>query len=603
MCPTHSRIIDAVEQGYSVNDVLALKRAHEQTIAAERAAQRAARATAFAGADPADGESSRPVVVVLDDVPDWERKSIRALVAKAPGEYQWLAGVVGEPADAGRVESLIAKWPEELANGSVELVMAVARQAERFGLWSCASEAWEKLAQRFHGPVRADHLARAAIDAGVAGESPRRGRLLTAAQAEHPAGVRARLELLDDHAEPEHQLVELAKLETDNKPLASLVAAHMARASMQIPDLDAAEGHLQEAARLEPDSIPVRTMQVNLQVQKARVAVYEDRDFSIDEAQRAARTALELRDSLISMRRFEESGRLLMLAADVYAAMRDPRSAARVLSAATENEIHAPDGAEVLGDAALRAGDHELALRVTGAVPVTDGIRRIRATARVDVGGSERREGLAELEAIALSDSAEAAHAAAARLAACLKPVLAPWHEEVATVLEQSRHKRFGVGLRLLALASRGRVLDAQQSAERMPHEAWVAELRLMLAGERGNHEQLRSAAAAFLAFGPGSPGQVLAAKSYAKAGDLGRAAEILTLVTQNPNAPPVVRSDAFALLMRTLADRDLWHEAVSTYARWEAFVRSDLPHFDDRLSAWQVRIAHRKRLDAKGGS
>lgn len=42
MCPTHSRMIDAPEQGYSIEHILALKHAHERTVAAERAAQRAA---------------------------------------------------------------------------------------------------------------------------------------------------------------------------------------------------------------------------------------------------------------------------------------------------------------------------------------------------------------------------------------------------------------------------------------------------------------------------------------------------------------------------------------------------------------------------------
>lgn len=309
---------------------------------------------------------------------------------------------MGDPAEPERVESVIAGWPGELAGGSAELVMAIARQAERLGCWSSASSAWERLARRYEGPPLADHLARAAIDAGVAGDLDRREELLNAAEAEHPSGVRARLERLDDHAEPEEQLAELAQLQTDDEPLASLIAAHMARASMLIPDLKSAEAHLQEAARLEPGSVTVRTMQVNLRVQRARLALRDDRDFSLIEARQAAEEALELRQSLLSMRRFEESGRLLMLAADVHAVQRDPRSAAQVLAAATEDEIRAPDGAEVLGDAALRTGDHHLALRFTENVRPNDGVRRIRATAKVDVGGRDRIEGLTVLEELAL---------------------------------------------------------------------------------------------------------------------------------------------------------------------------------------------------------
>lgn len=97
-----------------------------------------------------------------------------------------------------------------------------------------------------------------------AGESERRELLLEKSEALDSDCVRTRLERLDDDLSPQDQLEFLADLETDDRPLASLIAARRALAHLQASDLGAAETEIKRAQELEPDSIAVQIAQVNL---------------------------------------------------------------------------------------------------------------------------------------------------------------------------------------------------------------------------------------------------------------------------------------------------------------------------------------------------
>lgn len=597
MCGVHSDVIDDPQQGYSVADVLGMKRAHEETIARERQQAAASRVAATEG-DAVSLVVAPPQLFMLADVPDWPRKALRQLREEEPEALEWLVSQIGdlERLDGDRVVELIDRWPVQLGEGSASAVFAVARIAEGIGRWSAAADVWERLADRYEGPMQADRLVRAAIDAGVGGDAERREMLLGTAERLDPDSPRLRLERLDDTMPPVEQLEVLGGIHSDDPALASLIAAHQARAALLLPDLNAAERHLKRARELEPDSLQVRSMEVNLRVQRARVALHDDEAFSLTEALEAMDEALDLREAMAAMGRWEESGRLLMLAADVPSLLRDPQRAEQLLELAREEEIEAPDGAEVLGDAALRAGADQLAVRFTENAARSDAVRRIRATAQI-ASPRDREDALQTLRDLALAGGTEAEYAAFARLSACLPPVRAPWDEEVAQIMDadpRARVRRVVTSVRIMALAASGEVMQAAELTTDLPSEPWAAELRLRVAGEDGDVEQLGDAALDFLSYNPDASGRLLSAMALARANHLDRATEVLGGIAHDVNAPPIVRSDAFATLMRALADQEQWDRATREWEAWQALSVRVLEQPDGRVSAWQVRIAHR---------
>jgi hypothetical protein len=597
MCGNHSTVIDNVAAGYTVGQVLEMKRTHETTIRADRKARRLS-ATSSEGAAAKDPDGAVRLLV-LDDVPTWERKAIARLAKNSASDWQWLCSQVGEPADADRVLDVINQWPERLANGSFDLRHALARQAEGLGLWRAAADVWEQIATTDESATRADRFTTAAIDAKLGGDQERAQRLMNLAEVADPNDVRLRLARFnetDQQMPPAEQLERLEFLHTSDVPLAGLIAAHKALASMLIPDVAQAGKYLEQAEALDPESIPVRIVRINLLVQRARIALFEDRDYSLAEAAQAMKDALSLRDELMGMGRWEESGRLLMLAADVPALSRDLESARKLLERARPEELEAPGGAEVLGEAALRDAAPELALAMTASADSTDAIRRIRASATIDFLNRPDPESLEELRELALGGGPEAEAAAFARLVACLPPVKASWDDEAAQVIEEQGARRLVSSIRINSLAARGRLVRAEALAEALPETIWAAEIRLRLAGERGAASILRETAERFMEFGPDASGRLLAAIALRRAGEPTQAAGLFATMANDSNVSPVLRTEAYAGLLHTLADRDEWERASREWEAWRQFGETELPRPDGRISAWQVRIAHHAR-------
>ena len=273
----------------------------------------------------------------------------------------------------------------------------------------------------FASADRADRLTRAAIDAGVGGDTAQRDRLLSEAEAADPDCPRLCLERIKSDLPPNEQLARLEEIHTDDDSLRGVIACHKALASLLIPDLDRAGGYVAEAEALDPGSMSVRSTAVNVRVQRARIALTTDRTFSLAEATSAEADALALRDDLIAMSRWDESGSLLMLAADIRCPARC-RVSRKVSGACAARRAGYGSRTALLGDAALRSGAPELALRFVKDAQPSDATTRIRATAEVDFGGRRRAPGLATLENLATSESAERDAAALARLLACLPP-------------------------------------------------------------------------------------------------------------------------------------------------------------------------------------
>ncbi len=593
MCRTHSAVIDHVPQSYSVAQVLEMKRSHQQTVERERN-ERGARAAG----DLATGTAAAAEVrlLVLEDVPAWERKAVARLVKNEPDGWSWLCSQVGEPADPDRVVALIKAWPPALAEGSFNLVHALLRLAEGRARWSAASEAWEHLARRVQDSQRADRLVCAAVDAKVADEPKRYAALLADAEGVDPTAPRLMLVRGDEkehHRSPSEQLAYLQDIHSDDPNLASMICVQRARAALLIPDVELADSYLEQANELDPESLAVRTMRVNLHVQRARIALHEDREFPLAETVQAKDEALVLRQQLIDMGRFEESARLLMLAGDVPALQRDPDEAKAILAQALPAELEAPEGALILSEAALRVGAAELALTLSNRAEPTDAIRRIRASATIDHLGRADRASLQELTNIALAGGPESEAAAVARLLVCLPPIVAPWDEAVAAHISGYAAERFLPLLRITHLAATGKAQQAWELTEELPDASWVAELRLRLASDHNKHDEMREAAEKFLDFAPDASGRLLAARAFAKAGELNRAGQLFRAIAHEANASPILRSDAFALLMHTLAERDLWQQASNEWDSWRTFAARHLNQNDQRISEWQVRVAN----------
>ena len=593
MCRVHSAMIDDVAQGHSVADVLEMKCAHERAIESELAAPTVP--TDSSGiSETGAGHAAAFRVLVLEDVPAWERKAVARLAKSDPQALRWLQSEVGEPADPDRVAALVQRWPEELAQGSFNLLHTIARQAERGARWITAATVWERLAHRSEGARRADELVSAAVDAKVGGAAERYTALLNEAEAVDPAAPRLRLVRLDEvelDRSASEQLQALDDLHTDDPSLASLISVQRARAAMLIPDLELAETHLRQADQLDAESLAVTSMRINLSIQRARIALHEDRDFPLAETVKAKEQAIALRKELLSMGRWEESAHLLMLAGDVPALLRDFPGAREIIKQATPEELAAGDGAIVLGEAALRVAAADLALALTADAERSDAIRRIRAAATIDLLNAPDLESLEELRAIALSGGRESENAAIARLIACLPPVAAPWDEEVAQVVGGVGAERFVPSLHIYQLAATGHGGEAQELAARLPDTMWAAELQLRVTGPDGGSIALVAAAERFLRFGPDASGRLLAATALERAGQTERAGEILATIAHEANASPITRSDAFAKLLHTLADRELWDLARTEFAAWKQLER-ELRRADERISEWEVRIA-----------
>jgi tetratricopeptide (TPR) repeat protein len=471
MCRTHARLIDDPDQELTVEQVVEMKSVHEAEVEQRHRMELPGTAGGRAGTG-LEQEQSAPRPLLLEDVPQWQRRAVIALANVDDRALGWLRDRLDSPAQAERLLGLVEEWPGELGGGPDELLNLLIREAESLGLWSTAADVWGRLAGRREGPQRADLLVRAAIDARIGGDEIRRDQLLDEAGKIDPDCVGLRLETADENMKALDRLALLATLGTDDPPLASMIACQRTLAYLLVADLESAEESLEEAQRLDPDSFAVQISGVNVEVQRARMALRDDKPFVIGRALDARDRALELRERLVTMGRWEESVRLLMMAAEIPGLMRDPESAQKVLELARPEEMRTRQAASVLGDAALRAGAAELALRFIEEAPADDEIARIRATAEVDLPGPQRDGALKALEELALGDSPESEFAAASRLVACMPPIQADWNEAVAEVLEDGPNHKMAASLRALTMASVD-LAQAEELASELPDEAW----------------------------------------------------------------------------------------------------------------------------------
>ena len=465
-----------------------------------------------------------------------------------------------------------------------QVLVVYARYAEQGGRWNESSRAWERVSELREGHAPA--LVNAAIAAEVAGQDDRHANLLAKAREIDPSEPKLMLEDAAAVEDPEARLELLAGIAADDDQVAALVEIHQALAHLQLDQLGEAGRHVERAETLGPKMAQVRTISVNLAIQRARVATLAEQPFDEVALLDAQRRCLSLREELIPQARWRESGRLLMLAMDCASLLHDRDFAAELASRAVPEEIDATDGATVLAEAALRGGHWGLALHFIESAPDTDESSRIAAAAQLAL-GDDPADARATLERLAEGGGPEAKLAAMALLAqAGLRQ--GEWSKTAETVLVPDE-PIWVLSLKALHL---GRDDYPAARAVLDPHRdhPWAIRLLFHLATEAGESEAV-DLARQLLSTNPERWMRLECARVLFEAGEHTEAETQARIVATDGAASPGQRSDAYHALLNILQADGRWLDAPEVLRAWS----SDDPT-DERLNGWQVRVGNRLR-------
>ena len=537
--------------------------------------------------------SQRVVVTTLEWAPEALKSVLAGIAREDKQTFVQFADLVGEPPSTDIVVANIASPAAWLTAASAEPWKALALMAEQVGRWQPAVQAWQEAS----GRARTDYeaaglLVSAAAATAVAGDEARRDEFLAEAKkrcAEHP---RLRLELARDLT-PQEQLKALEGVEGKDNIDQAMLAAQRTLAYLLIPDMDMAAKHAKEASAAAPESVAARSVAINVAVQRARLAVLDAMPFAAEPLRDAHRDALALRDRLLKQKRYEESGRLLMLAADALGLQGEVTAARELLGQVRSAELTAPDIADVLGNAAQRTLDPRLALKLTDKARKAEaGIKRIRATATLELGAgpAERRKAVETLQRLVAADGPESDEAAFALLDDALGH--GDWSATAEQRLASGRHQRVAVILNALWLGHKKANWEAAYELFE-PHldRRWALVGRLRVATSWGKHSVMVAAADAMMSAGPGQPLKVECGRAYMRAGKLDRAREALIQVANDDTASSLTRAEAYAQLVRIVGPmKNNWAEADELHKGWVK-VRPG----DARASALAPTIAARR--------
>lgn len=538
------------------------------------------------------GQGGQLRVVILDWAPTRIAKELRALRETNAQLFASLTEAIGEPPRPATLTPLLASPPAWLLGADAEHWALLARICENAGAWAPARTAWEGAAER--QPSRVGFfLIAAASAAGIEEDRPEQQRLLARARSLDPEEPRVKLAEIDDTAPPEERLAALAQLHSDDPDVRSLISGHRSLAALLLPDLKLAATEVAQLKADAPQSALAIATEVNLAVQRGRLAVIAAQPLDAPELRDARIEALKLRDRLLRQRRFEESARLLMMAADASALMGERKHAAKLLRNADPAELVAETGAEVLAAcAAGRALDFRLGLVLISSAPEGPGKRLIEAECLEEVGSAaQRTDALKTLEEIVTEDGPNSSEAAFIRLAATLGGRRTPWSEKAARYLREHGHVKAAINAEVFYLA---RWHSDYKRAEELlePHldQLWAKAARLRLAATRKAWEPLRKAADAVMAAGPSQQLRLEAGRSYAMAKSFVRAQEVLLGVARDPGAPEGVRIAAYRSLLPLVGvERGDWRLAKDLLQEW-----IELDPADPQASSWAPTVANR---------
>jgi hypothetical protein len=523
--------------------------------------------------DAIQGQLGRRLVVrTLSWAPEILKQVLEQLAAENDTAFVSLTDLVGDPP---RIETVLANietpaaW---LSEAPPRVWQALALMAESKGEWASSAEAWQEAAERWadDGYREAGDLVSAAASMNMLDRDDRRTELLGLARARYSRHPRLLLEEVRD-LPPREQLAELADVELREPVDLCLIEAQRALACLLVPDLDEAQEHVKNAREALPGSAAGDSVRVNLAVQRARLNQIEGANQHADTLREANREALRLRDGMLRQRRWGEAGRLLMLAADALGLQMEFEAARELLRQATPEERGDPDAAEVLGPAAIRALGAREALELTENAATTDGVRSTRAIATLELTGStmaQRTQAIADLDEIVAGGGMYATEAAFARLIDAM--LHGNWSDAAEQLLRDGGHERPALVLRAFYLGERrGDWEGAYALFDDYEDRTWTLPARLRIAFRWGRTSVLKKAADDLMAEGPGQGLKLECGRAYGKTGMLARAREVLADVARDTTAPPMLRTDAYRLLVVTAVRQEDWKAARRFLHDW----------------------------------
>lgn len=523
---------------------------------------------------------------------DWAPEAqAQALKALPPSELLQLYEEVGEPPVVDRLVKAILTPPSWMNDADDLLWTAVARIAEGFGEWAAAASAWELAADRQSDDYQVTGcLISAAVSWGIAQNDGEYERCVARAREVEPDHPRLRMEDIPQSDPAREQLEALKDLHSDDPLDSALIACRRAMASMLLPDLDLATEHLR-AAQLDGGSLVCTQMtEICLAVQSARLDHVAARTQDGQRLRLAQQQCLKLRLRLLEERRYVESGRLLMLAADAALLQEDRRRARHLLDQAVGFERRLEDAAISLALVALRGLEFVRALRFLELIPDSPEVELIRATALAELGDpAEQANAVRTLdERLEQAPNALAANEVAFfRLSISMSRAHAPWSERAEQTLRNNDHEREAVIAKAYWRAKTHADYDGAEELLNEHPDLWARATQLHLAMVRGQYTAMRRAANGVLAMGPSQSLRVEAGQALFRCGDLDRSLENLRQVTYDRSAPAAARADACELAVRIAACRDDWALADTIHRDWIDALPSDT-----RANVWAPRIA-----------
>ena len=244
---------------------------------AGRAAEAASADLATAFQDVLRAGERRVVIATLAWAPELLKSLLERLAEEDQAAFLQLRDLVGDPPDIELVLSNIATPAAWLRDAAAPVWQALALMAEQRGEWLPASIAWASAGEpsrrlRGSGLIR---LGRGKRARGRRRRPPRDdARSGTRAIESRPAPGRGR----GARPSPQEQLDTLATVELRDEVDVALVSAQQALACLLLPEgVDRAEALPQRRSKRCPSNLGVRSIAVNISVQRARLYVIDGR--------------------------------------------------------------------------------------------------------------------------------------------------------------------------------------------------------------------------------------------------------------------------------------------------------------------------------------